>query len=237
MSLGDFLVLAFIMLIMKIMLDKQFKQTKKRNKMGILTPKQIGEKFKKSSNFINDIFNDLDFIQKDQNGYKVTPKGQENGGIQKNYMGKNYVAWDDSILNNTLFNRTLNSQNEQPQNSDENDFRTKFKAQYRTKDGHYVRSRAEVIIADWLYSEYITYAYEKLVPINEEMYCDFYIPQGKIYIEFWGLEDEKYQNRKAKKIELYAKNGLKLIQIDDKAINNIDDFLPKELLKFGFRIE
>nr|WP_228027447.1 hypothetical protein [Campylobacter concisus] len=34
-------------------------------------------------------------------------------------------------------------------------------------------------------------AYEKRVPIKEDVYCDFYIPKGKIYIEFWGYEDDE----------------------------------------------
>ena len=66
------------------------------------------------------------------------------------------------------------------------------------------------------------------------MYCDFYIPKGKVYIEFWGLEDdEAYIKRKEKKIELYKKYNLNLIEIDNNTINKIDGYLPKELLKFG----
>ena len=77
-------------------------------------------------------------------------------------------------------------------------------------------------------------AYEKRVPIKEDVYCDFYIPKGKIYIEFWGYEDdEAYLKRKEKKIELYKKYNLNLIEIDNNTINNIDDYLPKELLKSG----
>ena len=77
-------------------------------------------------------------------------------------------------------------------------------------------------------------AYEKRVPIKEDVYCDFYIPKGKIYIEFWGYEDdEAYLKRKEQKIELYKKYGLNLIEIDNDKIGNLDDHLPKELLKFG----
>ena len=84
------------------------------------------------------------------------------------------------------------------------------------------------------FTEGIAYAYEKRVPIKEDVYCDFYIPKGKIYIEFWGLEDdEAYIKRKEQKIELYKKYGLNLIEIDNDKIGNLDDYLPKELLKFG----
>ena len=87
---------------------------------------------------------------------------------------------------------------------------------------------------NWLFAEGIAYAYEKRVPIKEDVYCDFYIPKGKIYIEFWGYEDdEAYIKRKEQKIELYKKYGLNLIEIDNDKIGNLDDHLPKELLKFG----
>ena len=100
-------------------------------------------------------------------------------------------------------------------------------------DRHYVRSRAELVIANWLFAEGIAYAYEKRVPIKEDVYCDFYIPKGKIYIEFWGYEDdEAYIKRKEQKIELYKKYGLNLIEIDNDKIGNLDDYLPKEFLKF-----
>ena len=69
-------------------------------------------------------------------------------------------------------------------------------------------------------------AYEKRVPIKEDVYCDFYIPKGKIYIEFWGLkDDEAYIKRKEKKIELYKKYNLNLIEIDNDKIGNLDDYL------------
>lgn len=43
----------------------------------------------------------------------------------------------------------------------------------------------------------IVHAYERKLPIEEEVYCDFYLPNGKVYIEFWGLEsDERYIQRK-----------------------------------------
>ena len=113
-------------------------------------------------------------------------------------------------------------------------FRDKFKAKLRATDGHFVRSRAEMLIDNWLYMAEVVHAYERKLPIEEEVYCDFYIPSGKIYIEYWGYEnDAKYLQRKAKKQEIYAKHGFKLIELEDKDIENLDDVLPRMLLKFG----
>ena len=136
------------------------------------------------------------------------------------------------LCNENFINEIVKASEKSSKKEQKEDFREKFKAEYRTNDGHYVRSRAELVIANWLFTEGM--AYEKKVPIKEDVYCDFYIPKGKIYIEFWGYEDDEvYIKRKEQKIELYKKYGLNLIEIDNDKIGNLDDYLPKELLKFG----
>jgi hypothetical protein len=115
------------------------------------------------------------------------------------------------------------------------DFRSKFPATLRTQDGHMVRSRAEVLIDNWLYMQGLVHAYERRLPIEEECYCDFYLPGGKgVYIEFWGMEsDPKYRDRMAVKQAIYAKHGLRLIELGDAEIERLDDVLPRMLLRFG----
>ena len=81
----------------------------------------------------------------------------------------------------------------------EEDFRKKYPAKYRAQDGHYVRTKSEVIIDNWLYNHLIVHAYERKLPIDEDVYCDFYVPQGKCYIEYWGMQNTEYLERKKKK--------------------------------------
>ena len=112
---------------------------------------------------------------------------------------------------------------------------------FRTKSGHLVRSKSEVIIADYLYGEEICFAYEKRLPIETEARCDFYVPACSAYIEYWGVQSDeaerkKYEKRKKEKIALYKKHTLNLIEIDDKNIKNLEDFLQKELLKLGLKV-
>lgn len=114
----------------------------------------------------------------------------------------------------------------------EEDFRKKYPAKYRALDGHYVRTKSEVIIDNWLYNKRIVHAYERKLPIEEDMYCDFFLPQGECYIEYWGMQDAEYSKRKRKKQELYRRYGLNLIELNEKDIQNIDDVLPKKLREF-----
>ncbi|HEX2788404.1 MAG TPA: hypothetical protein VHP32_10905 [Ignavibacteria bacterium] len=114
------------------------------------------------------------------------------------------------------------------------DIRLRYSTTFRCTDGHYVRSKNEVIIDNWLYERGIVHIYEKKV-IGENIICDFYLRSkdgNAIYIEVWGLDTDQYKKRKKEKIDFYLKNKLNLINITDVNIRNIDDFLEVELKKY-----
>jgi hypothetical protein len=194
---------------------------------------------------INPILSELGFLEKGVKGWLVTKLGQGIGGKQFEYeqTGVPYVCWDESILTNKrlvetmkqLQGKSIEEEFDIPKNNVIG-FREKFEAKQRTADGHYVRSRAEMLIDNWLYMSEIVHAYERKLPVEEEVYCDFYLPIGKVYIEFWGMEsDPKYNERKKVKLEIYHKYSFNLIEIEDMDIQNLDDILPKKLLKFGIQ--
>jgi len=208
---------------------------------------KIANKYNLSARKINLILSEIGFIEKHLKGWTISILGSKNGGIQKenNQNGIPYVEWDESIFTNSAFVSILKEVNgdagestqKKIDESKDSNFREKFIAKHRATDGHMVRSKAEMLIDNWLYMTEIVHAYEQKLPIEEEVYCDFYIPTGKIYIEFWGLEnDPKYASRKEKKKEIYKKYGFKLIELTDKEVFNLDDVLPKMLLKFGVQI-
>lgn len=62
---------------------------------------------------------------------------------------------------------------------------------------------------------------------------DFYIPEGNVYIEFWGLnDDQNYLERKEKKIQLYKENNLNMISLEENDIKRLNDLLPRKLHAF-----
>jgi len=205
---------------------------------------KISSKYNMSAIKINLLLSEIGFIKKYLKGWTITSLGAKNGGIQKenSKTGIPYVEWDKSIFENNTFLSIMkevkgdageNTQ-EMIDNSKNSNFREKFIAKHRSTDGHMVRSKAEMLIDNWLYMAEIVHAYERKLPIEEEVYCDFYIPTGKIYIEFWGLEnDPKYIKRKEAKKAIYKKYGFKLIELVDDDVFNLDDVLPRLLLKFG----
>ena len=202
-----------------------------------LSVTKISEKVNIIPQKLNLIFSELGWIEKDMRGWVVTKLGKIIGGKQKEHTGSGslYVLWSENILENNALKESLERSNDTENGN--TDFRSKFPANFRTLDGHFVRSKAEVIIDNYLYQNQIIHAYERKVPIEEELYCDFYIPAGKkVYIEYWGLEeDKKYANRKEVKIDLYKKSELNLIELRDSDISNLDDILPGKLLKYEIK--
>lgn len=211
-------------------------------KAKLVTATQLGKTFSLSANKMNFVLSELGWLERALKGWKATAQGLRIGGVQKEDFksGIPYVAWPEAVLTNpSLVNTIEELQGEggtkpplKPSSSCE--FRSKCEAHHRATDGHYVRSRAEMLIDNWLYMAEIIHAYERHLPIEEELYCDFYLPTGKVYIEFWGMEDDpSYAARKQQKQQLYTKYGFNLIELNDDDILNLDDVLPKRLLKFG----
>jgi hypothetical protein len=224
----------------------------------LINATNLGKHFNISSQRFNLLINELGWIERIVAGWGITKLGKTLGGrqIEHDTSGGTYVLWPEVVLKNKdllgMFEDAhkersiskLDSQiTERPEINTVDDFRKKYPAEYRTKDGHYVRSKAELTIDDSLYLWGIPHAYEKKLSNTEEnVYSDFHIPSGKgrpkaVYIEYWGMEnDEKYNQRKAKKIEIYNRLGLSLIQLNDADIKNIDDSLQKYLLQHGIKV-
>jgi hypothetical protein len=215
----------------------------------LLNATAIGKCFGISSKRLNLIFSELGWIEKTIAGWELTSIGKSLGGKQfeNDTSGGTYALWPEAILTNKSLKSSFETEEEKPQIKTSltaettiavtNSFREKFEAKHRTKDGHYVRSKSEVIIDNALYDYGLAHAYEKKLSIEEDVYTDFYLPAGKVYIEFWGLEDDpKYLERKKKKIDIYKKYELKLIELNEDDVRNLDDVLPKKLLKFSIPV-
>mgnify|MGYP000134069930 CR=1 FL=1 len=233
--------------------NNQVKQTGR-----LLNATALGKYFNISSQRFNLLLNERGWIEKTVAGWGITKLGKSIGGRQFEHdtSGGSYALWPEAILKHKdILEMFIEAPKEKPQNKEirqtveksetdaVDDFRKKYPAEYRTKDGHYVRSKAELTIDDSLYLWGIPHAYEKKLPNTEQnVYSDFHVPSGKgrpkaVYIEYWGMEnDEKYNQRKANKIEIYSQLGLSLIQLNDADIKNIEDSLQKYLLQHGIKV-
>ncbi len=225
---------------------------------GWLTSTKIGDRFGLSSRKVNLLLSELGWIERFVKGWVPTTQGISRGASRREIRetGVPYVVWPASILENRVLLESVRELEvapepvasksdvlvpEAPPPSDPGaDFRARFPATLRTQDGHFVRSRAEVMIDNWLYTQGIVHAYERRLPLDEAetVYCDFYLPGKRVYVEYWGMEkDPRYAERKAKKIAVYARHGFQLVELTDDDIANLDEALPRKLLKFGIECD
>ena len=239
-------------------LDQRGGPTSGPNRQQMLSSTKLGAEFGMSASKVNKLLSEIGWIQKGVKGWNITAAGERVGGIEHEHTqsGVPFVKWPESVVQNSVLIENVNelegiqktisapppTASDGPPSSQEAKsvaaFREKYKAQYRATDGHYVRSRAELAIDNWLYMAGLVHAYERKLPIEEDVYCDFYLPQKKVYIEFWGMEDDpRYRQRKARKVEIYRQNNYSLIELTNEDILSLDDILPRKLLKFGIRAD
>ena len=136
--------------------DQELQEINSNDKL--LSTTVLAKKFGVSRFRMNPILSELGWVEKDRKGWISTKLGKSLGGVQfeNNKTGIPYVRWPESILENKRLLETINEVKEGSsdttiQSNDEKGFREKFVAQHRTTDGHYVRSRAEMLIDNWLY--------------------------------------------------------------------------------------
>ncbi len=148
---------------------------------------KIAMKFDLSARKINLILSEIGFIEKYLKGWTITILGSKNGGIQKENAqnGIPYVEWATPIFENKAFlsiikevkGEASESTQKEIEKSQDSNFRGKFIAKHRATDGHMVRSKAEMLIDNWLYMAEIVHAYERKLPIEEVFNLDDVLPR------------------------------------------------------------
>lgn len=212
----------------------------------LITATTLGKSFELPAQKLNFILSEIGWAQKGglSKGWIATEQGLKIGAVQDEdtKSGVPFIRWPESLTSNKTLVSTIADIKGDPvveiksttTLSETSEFRDKFPAKHRATDGHFTRSKAEMLIDNWLYMFEIVHAYERKLPIEEDVYSAFYIPTGKVYIEYWGYEnDSKYLHRKRIKQGIYKKYGFNLIELEDKDVQNLDNILPRMLLKFG----
>lgn len=208
-----------------------------------LTATQLGEHFDLPAKKINLLLSELGWIQRDDVNWLVTDIGLRSGAQQRHDKTKQvqFVVWHPSILRNARLKQTViefKGEDAEAHSTEKSfsSFRQKFVAKHRTLDGHYVRSKAELIIDNWLYMAGVVHAYQRQLPIEEDVISDFYLPSGKVYLQFWGSdsgpEDSKLIERTR---QLYHEHNLQLIELFPEDIDQLNDILPKKLKNYGIK--
>jgi len=108
----------------------------------------------------------------------------------------------------------------------------------RAIDGHFVRSKNEVIVDNYLFNKKINHIYECGLPGLELILCDWYLPDLKTFVEFWGISNDiNYEENKKRKLQIYEANNFNLISIEKNDLANLDQVFTEKLSRLGYSIE
>ncbi|CAH0530351.1 glycerol kinase [Vibrio hippocampi] len=212
-----------------------------------LTATQVGAHFDLPAKKINLLFNELGWINREDQQWVATPSGIRAGAIIRHDSSKQsqynkqsqYVVWHASVVRNVRLKQTVHEfkgTNADRRSTDQSleSFREKFSAKFRTLDGHYVQSQGELVIDNWLYMAGLLHAYHRQLPIDADIVSDFYLPQSKIYIQFWPEEKSEKQLQQRQQIrQVYQDNNFHLIELYPNDLHDLDEKLPKLLREFG----
>jgi hypothetical protein len=208
-----------------------------------LSATQIGQRFSLHGKKINQLLQELGWITKTEDGWHVSESGLTVGGYQREdkESGNQFVVWHDSIVRNKRLRQSVvefSGQDAEAHATDKSlsSFRQKFEAKHRSLDGHYVRSKGELVIDNWLYMNGIVHAYDRQLPIEQDVLSDFYLPTGKVYLQYWGTDAGTISDKEREAIKaVYEKHGFPLIEVFPEQIEQLDDVLPAKLKEFGIK--
>ena len=208
-----------------------------------LSATQIGQRFTLNAKKINQLLQELGWIEKTEDGWHVTASGLTVGGYQREdkESGQKFAVWHDSIVRNKRLRQSVvefSGQDAEAHATDKSlsSFRQKFEAKHRTLDGHYVRSKGELIIDNWLYMNGIVHAYDRQLPIEQDVLSDFYLPSGKVYLQYWGNDAGEVSEAERQTIRrVYEQHNFALIEVLPEEVAQLDDVLPARLKAFGIK--
>lgn len=107
---------------------------------------------------------------------------------------------------------------------------TNFPRKFLTKAGTYVRSKAELIIANTLTDLNLKYYYEPLLDFGKFFRKpDFYLPQLDLIYEHFGKDDEKYTQMMERKKRLFAKHNMLWIYTTAKDEADVKEALRRKI--------
>ena len=55
----------------------------------------------------------------------------------------------------------------------------------RSTSGHVVDTHLQLVVCNWLYRAGLVHAFQRALPVEEEIYADFYVPAASLVIECW----------------------------------------------------
>lgn len=203
-----------------------------------ITATTIAKSFDLSAKIINRLLAEMGWITAYAKGWKVTLLGEANGGVEtvNQETGIPYVLWTRSILEHDGFTQHVKCYKGEEVQTISLDGQLYL----LSLDGHYVNSKPELLIANWLYLSGFSYAYQHTIylSVNDVIFSDFYLPKNNIHIHFQAIDiSPKQLSQQLERQTLAQEHQLKVIEVTAADTEQLDTMLSKALLQLGISHE
>lgn len=159
------------------------------------------------------------------------------------------TAWDMFRL---VFRQDLPKFGKEREEADSWDYKNR-RPGFWTLNNEYVKSRGELLIANWLFYNGVKYEYERPYEVDTadsqhgQYHPDFYLTDANAYLEHWGVDQNGeppkefvgYKTSMGWKRELHAKHGTTLLETTMAGLWNGSAFqyLSEQLPKLGIQLD
>jgi len=178
-------------------------------------------------------------------GWELTELGRAWGGQQaeSENSGSFFVTWPHEIVDHPVVCRELSrlsaktpAEAADREEGERDLFSPGTLDDVKGMDGHQLQSALERLVCDWLYLAQLAHAHRRMLPCEETLQADFYLPQGNIYIDCWGEDVPAGElSSRLRRREVYRELGLRSIEVNQQDESRLDEVLGRALLAFGIR--
>ena len=205
----------------------------------LLGAAQIARKYSISAREVRRLLGELGLLRRDFNGWELTRRGEQLGGFHSaGELGEAEIQWpealleDETVIAQLEYGQRLYTEGVEPQ-ADLLDAVNDF----RSLDGHHLHTRGEWLICNWLYLAGVAHACHRRLPVPQEIYADFYLPEAHLYLECSGNEaDGAALSGSLERLEIYRQQQWPFIEVHVDQLVDLDDYLTRQLRGFGVRV-
>lgn len=193
-----------------------------------LNATDVGEPWGIPGRLINRMLAEIGWIVHTVKGWELTAQGKAQQGIQleNDDSGALYCVWPVNVREHSALSRL--AAHVLVQSSDDLFNNT------RSIDGRECLSIAHKRLCDWLYLVGIQYAYQRDMG-DSDLVADFYLPQHRVYIEYWSDESAHDIVKRMAKQRWFEENQATIIELSKEHLEDLDHTLAKLLLENGVK--
>ena len=205
----------------------------------LLSAAQLARKYQITAREARRVLGELGLLHRDFSGWSLTRAGEQLGGVVvESDVGEADISWPENLLENSLVAAQFDYMQRLyiEADSHEGDLLAAF-VDLRALDGHTFRSRSEWLVCHWLYLAGIAHACHRRLPLAQEYYADFWLPQAQVYIEVSGDEhDAAAIASSLERLELYRKQHWPCVEVRAEHLAHLDEYLTRALRALGVNI-